>query len=167
MCGGHSGTPCRGGVGWAQDNTNTHHHQETDMAGQDPVQECTDLINNRGCVKQFVNGGKILSWWSCALCFPPHYRDINSILQIDFSLLPPPLCVFIIKLSFLSTFHPHKCTINVELQKISRQRLQFEISTFKKKYCTILPDLGMPWKIFPLFTFANCVKRKSSGCFLF
>ena len=24
---------------------------------QDPVQECTDLINNRGCVKQFVNGG--------------------------------------------------------------------------------------------------------------
>ena len=28
---------------------------------QDPVQECTDLINNRGCVKQFVNGGIIFS----------------------------------------------------------------------------------------------------------
>ena len=26
---------------------------------QDPVQECTDLINNRGCVKQFVNGGNL------------------------------------------------------------------------------------------------------------
>ena len=25
----------------------------------DPVQECNDQINNRGCVKQFVNGGNI------------------------------------------------------------------------------------------------------------
>ena len=70
VCGGHSGTPCRGGVGWAQDNTNTHHHQETDMAGQDPVQECTDLINNRGCVKQFVNGGNIMGLLSTN-------RDLN------------------------------------------------------------------------------------------
>ena len=31
---------------------------EAGAEGQDPVQECTDLINNRGCVKQFVNGGK-------------------------------------------------------------------------------------------------------------
>ena len=57
VCGGHSGTPCRGGVGWAGENGQL---QETDMMAQDPVQECTDLINNRGCVKQFVNGGNIL-----------------------------------------------------------------------------------------------------------
>ena len=30
---------------------------EDGLMVQDPVQECTDLINNRGCVKQFVNGG--------------------------------------------------------------------------------------------------------------
>ena len=51
VCGGHSGTPCRGGVG---DTTTA---QDIEIPAQDPVQECTDLINNRGCVKQFVNGG--------------------------------------------------------------------------------------------------------------
>ena len=56
VCGGHSGTPCRGGVGWASGDTPSHGGADT--GGQDPVQECTDLINNRGCVKQFVNGGR-------------------------------------------------------------------------------------------------------------
>ena len=52
VCGGHSGTPCRGGMG------DTEPVIEDGANGvQDPVQECTDLINNRGCVKQFVNGG--------------------------------------------------------------------------------------------------------------
>jgi len=60
VCGGHSGTPCRGGVGWAQDINNNNHQLETEMTAQDPVQECTDLINNRGCVKQFVNGVVLL-----------------------------------------------------------------------------------------------------------
>ena len=34
--------------------------QELDEDGaliHDPVQECNDLINNRGCVKQYVNKG--------------------------------------------------------------------------------------------------------------
>ena len=34
--------------------------QELDEDGSvlhDPVQECNDLINNRGCVKQYVNKG--------------------------------------------------------------------------------------------------------------
>ena len=56
VCGGHSGTPCRGGLGAEAGDTEA----ATSEAGarvQDPVQECTDLINNRGCVKQFVNGG--------------------------------------------------------------------------------------------------------------
>ena len=37
-----------------------HHDQEVDEDGaliHDPVQECNDLINNRGCVKQYVNKG--------------------------------------------------------------------------------------------------------------
>lgn len=54
VCGGHSGTPCRGGVG------DTSSLQDPETAPQDPVQECTDLINNRGCVKQFVNGVVLL-----------------------------------------------------------------------------------------------------------
>lgn len=54
VCGGHSGTPCRGGVG---DTTTA---QDIEIPAQDPVQECTDLINNRGCVKQFVNGVVLL-----------------------------------------------------------------------------------------------------------
>ena len=55
VCGGHSGTPCRGGVG-----DTTALDTDTERQDQDPVQECTDLINNRGCVKQFVNGGNYL-----------------------------------------------------------------------------------------------------------
>ena len=56
VCGGHSGTPCRGGMG----DTGALEEGALDTEGTagDPVQECTDLINNRGCVKQFVNGGK-------------------------------------------------------------------------------------------------------------
>jgi len=55
VCGGHSGTPCRGGMG------DTEPVIEDGANGvQDPVQECTDLINNRGCVKQFVNGVVLL-----------------------------------------------------------------------------------------------------------
>ena len=48
MCGGNSGTPCQGPDTEAEDG----------VLIQDPVQECNDLINNRGCVKQYVNGGK-------------------------------------------------------------------------------------------------------------
>ena len=48
--------PLQGGVGWASGDTPSHGGADT--GGQDPVQECTDLINNRGCVKQFVNGGR-------------------------------------------------------------------------------------------------------------
>ena len=62
VCGGHSGTPCRGGLG-AEQGPAGDTEAATSEAGarvQDPVQECTDLINNRGCVKQFVNGGKYL-----------------------------------------------------------------------------------------------------------
>ena len=60
VCGGHSGTTCRGGIGHSGE---AMEHDITEPGvegseGQDPVQECTDLINNRGCVKQFVNGGK-------------------------------------------------------------------------------------------------------------
>jgi len=55
VCGGHSGTPCRGGVG-----DTTALDTDTERQDQDPVQECTDLINNRGCVKQFVNGVVLL-----------------------------------------------------------------------------------------------------------
>jgi len=53
VCGGHSGTPCRGGMGDTEP-------LEDGVKVQDPVQECTDLINNRGCVKQFVNGVVLL-----------------------------------------------------------------------------------------------------------
>ena len=63
VCGGHSGTPCRGGLGAEQGLQGGDTEAATSEAGarvQDPVQECTDLINNRGCVKQFVNGGKYL-----------------------------------------------------------------------------------------------------------
>ena len=53
VCGGHSGTPCRGGIG----DTSPAILDSGEVV-QDPVQECTDLINNRGCVKQFVDGGE-------------------------------------------------------------------------------------------------------------
>jgi len=62
VCGGHSGTPCRGGLG-AEQGPAGDTEAATSEAGarvQDPVQECTDLINNRGCVKQFVNGVVLL-----------------------------------------------------------------------------------------------------------
>eukprot|EP00091_Calanus_sinicus_P016890 TRINITY_DN36527_c0_g1_i1.p1 TRINITY_DN36527_c0_g1~~TRINITY_DN36527_c0_g1_i1.p1 ORF type:complete len:123 (-),score=21.14 TRINITY_DN36527_c0_g1_i1:3-371(-) len=41
-CGGYGGTPC----------------QDPDFTSEDefPIQECTDIINNQGCVKQFVDG---------------------------------------------------------------------------------------------------------------
>ena len=37
----------------------------------DPVQECNDLINNRGCVKQYVNRGEIHThnWFEQFICF--------------------------------------------------------------------------------------------------
>lgn len=50
MCGGNSGTPCQGPDTEAEDG----------VLIQDPVQECNDLINNRGCVKQYVNGVVLL-----------------------------------------------------------------------------------------------------------
>ena len=115
-------------MGWAQDINNNNHQLETEMTAQDPVQECTDLINNRGCVKQFVNGGNTYQ----AAAKLSTDRDKFNISDSDY-LLRAASRVFIRKLSFLSTFHPHKCTINVELQKISRQRLQFEISSFKRE----------------------------------
>lgn len=50
VCGGNSGTPC-----------NSEKVDQGGMIGiADPVQECNDLINNRGCVKQFVNGVVLL-----------------------------------------------------------------------------------------------------------
>lgn len=62
VCGGHSGTPCRGGIGHSGEamEHDTQVPGEAGAEGQDPVQECTDLINNRGCVKQFVNGVVLL-----------------------------------------------------------------------------------------------------------
>ena len=48
VCGGNSGTPCQGPDIESEDGVRI----------QDPVQECNDLINNRGCVKQYVNGGE-------------------------------------------------------------------------------------------------------------
>jgi len=51
VCGGNSGTPCKG----------PEMEQSSSLIGiQDPVQECNDLINNRGCVKQYVNGVVLL-----------------------------------------------------------------------------------------------------------
>jgi len=50
VCGGNSGTPCQGPDTEAEDG----------VLIQDPVQECNDLINNRGCVKQYVNGVVLL-----------------------------------------------------------------------------------------------------------
>jgi len=47
VCGGNSGTPCGQGNGEEVDEDGALIH--------DPVQECNDLINNRGCVKQYVN----------------------------------------------------------------------------------------------------------------
>jgi len=47
VCGGNSGTPCGQGNGEELDEDGSVLH--------DPVQECNDLINNRGCVKQYVN----------------------------------------------------------------------------------------------------------------
>ena len=63
VCGGHSGTPCRGGLGAEQGPAGDTEAASSEAGArvQDPVQECTDLINNRGCVKQFVNGGKYLN----------------------------------------------------------------------------------------------------------
>jgi len=49
VCGGNSGTACQG-----EDEV------EDGLVIQDPVQECNDLINNRGCVKQYVNGVVLL-----------------------------------------------------------------------------------------------------------
>ena len=42
------------------DCDDSYDDQEVDEDGaliHDPVQECNDLINNRGCVKQYVNKG--------------------------------------------------------------------------------------------------------------
>jgi len=50
VCGGNSGSTCQGPRDGADD----------DEAIEDPVQECNDLINNRGCVKQYVNGVVLL-----------------------------------------------------------------------------------------------------------
>ena len=43
-----------------QNHDDSDDNQEVDEDGaliHDPVQECNDLINNRGCVKQYVNKG--------------------------------------------------------------------------------------------------------------
>jgi len=61
VCGGNSGVQCHSGT--------SDHMREEDldereglqgMSMRDPVQECNDLINNRGCVKQYVNGVVLL-----------------------------------------------------------------------------------------------------------
>ena len=66
VCGGNSGTACQG-EDEVEDGlviqvvpccTAVSSNYRDNM--QDPVQECNDLINNRGCVKQYVNGGKII-----------------------------------------------------------------------------------------------------------
>jgi len=55
VCGGNSGVTCSGSSRDDEDEG-----VRDGVVLQDPVQECNDLINNRGCVKQYVSGVVLL-----------------------------------------------------------------------------------------------------------
>ena len=59
VCGGHSGRPCEDIREARRRSPYVRPEPVPARDGTQQWEECNDLINNRGCIKQVVNDGKL------------------------------------------------------------------------------------------------------------
>ena len=60
VCGGNTGLPCEDIRSSGRRSPYVRPKPQTTLDGRKMFENCTDLINNKGCIKQVINGGKLL-----------------------------------------------------------------------------------------------------------
>ena len=58
VCGGNTGLPCEDIRSAGRRSPYVRPKPQTTLDGRKMFENCTDLINNKGCIKQVINGGK-------------------------------------------------------------------------------------------------------------
>ena len=58
ICGGQTGLPCEDIRSSGRRSPYVQPKPQTTLDGRKMFENCTDLINNKGCIKQVINGGK-------------------------------------------------------------------------------------------------------------
>ena len=62
VCGGNTGLPCEDIRSAGRRSPYVRPKPQTTLDGRKMFENCTDLINNKGCIKQVINGGNYLSF---------------------------------------------------------------------------------------------------------
>ena len=57
VCGGNTGLPCEDIRSAGRRSPYVRPKPQTTLDGRKMFENCTDLINNKGCIKQVINGG--------------------------------------------------------------------------------------------------------------
>ena len=59
ICGGQTGLPCEDIRSAGRRSPYVRPKPQTTLDGRKMFENCTDLINNKGCIKQVINGGEL------------------------------------------------------------------------------------------------------------